>query len=93
LKALRGRGVSPLLNQDIERDAVLVHSTPEIEQLAVDPQVNLIHVPGIARPLSTLAQLGRELSAKAEAPAADALVADHHALLGPGSTQCRANSG
>ena len=59
-----------------------VRRAPETEQLTVDPQVNLIHVPGVGWPRSRFAQLGRELSAKAQAPATDALVADHYPPLG-----------
>jgi hypothetical protein len=61
---------------------VLVYRAPEIEELAVDLQVHLIHVPSITRLRATLAQLGCESRAEAEAPPADALVADHQASLG-----------
>ena len=36
------RGIPPLLHQDVEHDTVLVHRAPEIVQLAVDAQENLI---------------------------------------------------
>jgi hypothetical protein len=39
---LGGRGISPILDQNVEYDAVLIHRAPEVEQLAVDPQVDLI---------------------------------------------------
>src|SRR3712207_7542032 len=37
-------------SQDVEHHAVLVHRAPEVMQRAVDPQVRLIQVPGVARP-------------------------------------------
>jgi transposase len=36
-KALRGTGIPPILDQDVEYDTVLVHRAPEIVQLSVDP--------------------------------------------------------
>src|SRR3954468_21229294 len=48
-EALGGGGIPAVLDQDVEHDAVLVHRTPEIVQLAVDLQKHLIQVPGVAR--------------------------------------------
>ena len=81
-EAFGGRGIAALLHQDVEHDTVLIHRAPEIEELTVDLQKNLVHMPGVAWPRSTLAQLGREVRAEAEAPAPDALIADHDAPLG-----------
>jgi hypothetical protein len=40
---------APILDQDIEHHAVLVHRAPEVMQYAVDPQVYLVEMPGVAR--------------------------------------------
>jgi hypothetical protein len=41
-EAFGSRGIAAVLDQDVEYDTVLVHRTPEIEQLAVYLQVHLI---------------------------------------------------
>jgi hypothetical protein len=48
-EALGSRGLPPLLDQDVEHDAVLVHRAPEIVQDAIDPWKHLIKMPGITR--------------------------------------------
>jgi len=40
--------VAPVLHQDVEHDAVLTVSPPEVVQHAVNPQEHLIKVPGVA---------------------------------------------
>src|SRR3712207_8171804 len=69
-------------SQDVEHHAVLVHRAPEVMQRAVDPQVRLIQVPGVARPRPSPTQLGGEVGPKPEAPLPDALVSDVDAALG-----------
>src|SRR6188474_1490784 len=44
-EALGGFAIAPALHQDVEHDAVLIHRTPEIMQLALDAHEHLIHVP------------------------------------------------
>jgi hypothetical protein len=41
-EAFGGRGIPPVLDEEAEHHAVLVHRAPEIVQNAIDPQVNLI---------------------------------------------------
>ncbi len=81
-EAFGGRGIAPLLHQDVEHDTVLIHGAPEIEEFAVDLQINLIQVPSVTRPRRTLAEFGCELGAEAEALTANTLEADQHAALG-----------
>ena len=59
---------------------MLVHRTPEIVQNAGGPQINLIHVPDVARPRPA-AQLPSKVPTKLQAPLADALVRDRDAPL------------
>src|SRR5690349_8084677 len=75
-EALGRRRVPPVLDQDIERDAVLVHRAPEIARLAVDAQENLIEVPGVARLRSAPARLAGEVGAECEAPLPDGLIGE-----------------
>jgi hypothetical protein len=81
-EASGGRGIAPILDQDVEYDAVLIDCAPEILQISVDLQEHLIEVPDVAWPRPALAQLGGEISPEAETPAADALVADDNTPLG-----------
>jgi hypothetical protein len=81
-EAFGRRGIAALLHEDVEYDTVLAHRALETEEFAVDLQAHFVHVPNVTRLRAALAQLGCELRAEAEAPSADALVADHHASLG-----------
>ena len=77
-----GGGIPAILDQDVEHDAVLVHRTPEIMQLAIDLQKYLIEVPGVARLRSSLAEFAGELAAEGQTPLPDTFVADADAPLG-----------
>ena len=61
---------------------MLVHRAPEVEQLAVDLQEDLVQVPGVARLRPSPTQPAGELAAELQAPLPDALVADDDAPLG-----------
>ena len=57
-EALRRPGIAAALHQDVEHDPVLIDGTPEIVQLAPDPNEDLIQVPGLnPRRLSVAARL------------------------------------
>lgn len=84
--------VPPILNQDVQHHAVLVHSAPKIVQLAIDAQKHLIEVPGIARLRPAPPQLGRELRTELPAPTPDALVRDGGCPAPPGSVPRPAGS-
>jgi len=62
--------------------AVLVDRTPEIVLLAADADEHLVEVLFVARLGPSSLQLVGELPTKAQAPLADALVADHDAAGG-----------
>jgi hypothetical protein len=81
-ESLRRRGVSAILDQDVEDHTVLIHRAPQILQLTIDPQVHLIHVPGVAWLRPTPAQLLGEVGPEPAAPAPDALLADRDTPLG-----------
>src|SRR3712207_983984 len=81
-EALGGRGIPPILDQDVQHHAVLIHRAPEVMQLAVDLQEDLVQVPGVARLRPSPTQPAGELAAELQAPLPDALVADHDAPLG-----------
>src|ERR1700680_323165 len=67
-EALRGFGISPWLNQDVEHNAVLIRGTPKIVLHALDPDEHLAHVPRVSRPWSAASQAAREGLAKLLAP-------------------------
>jgi hypothetical protein len=48
------RGILPILDQDVEHDAVLVDGSPKMVDFAIDLQERLIQAPGISwlRPAS-----------------------------------------
>ncbi len=75
-------GVAPLLHQDVEHHAGLVHCAPEMVQHTIDPQEHLIEVPGVTRPGPTASELVGEVGAEPEVPLPDALARDDDAPLG-----------
>jgi hypothetical protein len=50
-ETLRRLRVAAALNEDVEHDAVLIHGTPEIMLLALDPDEHLVQVPYVDGPL------------------------------------------
>jgi len=67
---------APALDQNVEYISVLVDRTPKIVLLAADADEHLVHVPFVAGLWPSLPQRIGEDPAKAQAPLADALVAD-----------------
>jgi hypothetical protein len=47
-EALGRRRIPAILHEDVEHDPVLIHSSPYIEQRAVDPDKRLVEMPGVA---------------------------------------------
>src|SRR5215510_6972629 len=73
----RGRGcVAPALDQNVEDISGLVDRAPKIVLLAADPDEHLVHVPLVAGLWPPPLQRIGEDPAEAQAPLADALVAD-----------------
>src|SRR3954468_18833805 len=75
-------GIAEALHQDVEHDTILIYSAPEIVQLALNPDEDLVQVPLVAWARSTPAQFIGKARTELEAPAPDTLVGDHHAALG-----------
>jgi hypothetical protein len=78
---------APALDQDVEDISVLVDRTPKIVLLVADADEHLIHVPLIAGSGPSLPEHIGEDPAKAQAPLANALVADDDPHAPPGSAQ------
>ena len=76
------RGVASVLHQNIEHDAMLIDSPPEIAQLTIDTQIHLIEVPDVARLRSTTPELAGELGPEPETPLPDTFVSDQNTAFG-----------
>ena len=61
-------GIPPWLNEDVEHDAVLIHSTPKIVLYATNPDEHLVHVPFVSWAWPATSQATREGLAKLLAP-------------------------
>jgi len=68
--------VAPALDQNVEYISLLVDRTPKIVLLAADADEHLVHVPLVTGLWPSLPQHIGEDPAKAQAPLANALVAD-----------------
>jgi hypothetical protein len=55
-EALGGFGISALLNEDVEHNAVLIHAAPKIMPYALDPDEHLVQVPLVPGPWPSAAQ-------------------------------------
>jgi hypothetical protein len=71
---LRGRLISPALDENIQDVAVLIHSPPSVVALAIHCQKHLIEVPLISRLGAAVPQLIGILLSKFPAPLADRLI-------------------
>src|SRR4030095_8943491 len=70
------------LNENINDDTVLIHSSPQIVPHAVDIEEHLIQMPFVAGTGTLSPQACRERFAKLLAPASDRFVADQYAACG-----------
>jgi len=78
---LGGFSITPLLDQNIEDDTILIHGAPQIMLNALDPDEYLVEVPLVARPRTTAAQTISKALAEFLAPASHRLVGDDDAAL------------
>jgi hypothetical protein len=78
-EALGGFRIAPFLNQDVQRNTILINSAPEIVLHALDPNEDLVQVPLVARSWSAAAQAVGKVLAEFPAPAPDRLVGDGYA--------------
>jgi hypothetical protein len=81
-ETLRGRAIPPLLHQDVQHHAVLVHRPPQVVQHASEPDEYLVEVPRITRPRSPAAEPTGKIGTELAAPVSNALAGDDHAALG-----------
>ena len=75
-------GITPLLNQNVEHDAVLIHRAPEIVLHAPDSDDDLTEVPLVPGPWPGVAQAAGKRLAGFLTPAPHRLIADDDAPLG-----------
>ena len=61
-------GIPLWLNEDVEHDAVLIHSTPKIVLYSTNPDEHLVHVPFVSWAWPATSQATREGLAKLLAP-------------------------
>ncbi|HUN40245.1 MAG TPA: hypothetical protein VMU81_08155 [Acetobacteraceae bacterium] len=80
-EALRGVGIAPGLNEDVEHDAILSDGTPEIVLHALDADEDIVHVPLVPRPGPATQAVGKTCG-EFLAPASHRLVGNDNATLG-----------
>ena len=76
-EALGGIGISALLNEDVEHNAVLIHGAPKIVLHALDPDEHLVQVPPVPGPWPAAAQAVGKAPAELLAPAPNSLIGDN----------------
>ena len=77
----RGKLVASGLDQHIEDLALGVDSAPQVDQAAIDLQVDLIEMPGCVRPGPASAQVGGDQRPEMVHPTPDGFVRDGNAAL------------
>src|ERR1700690_3612678 len=80
-EALGGFGISALLNEDVEHNAVLIHAAPKIVLYALDPDEHLVQVPLVPGPWPSAAQAVGKAPAEFLAPAPHSLIGDDNATF------------
>ena len=78
---LGGFSITPLLDQNIEDETILIHGTPQVMLNALDPDEYLVEVPLVTRPGTTAAQTISKALPEFLAPASHRLVGDDHPAL------------
>jgi hypothetical protein len=81
-KALGSHLIAPLLDQDVQYDAMLINGSPQPVAFAADLQRHLVQMPLVAGAYSSSTQPCSEGGAECGAPLADGLMADDDATLG-----------
>ncbi len=81
-EALGGYLMAPLLDQDVQNDAVLVNGSPQPVTFATDLQRHFVQMPLVASSPSSSTQPGSEGGAELGAPLPDRLVADDDPAFG-----------
>ena len=81
-ETLSGYLIAPVLDEDVQYDAVLIDGSPQPVAFATDLQRYLVQMPLVASSPSSSTQLRRKCGPEFGAPLADGLVTDHDATLG-----------
>src|SRR3984885_12601126 len=80
-EALGGFGISALLNEDVEHNAVLIHAAPKIVLHALDPDEHLVQMPLVRGPWPSAAQAAGKAPAELLAPEPNSLIGDDNATF------------
>jgi hypothetical protein len=80
-EALRGVGIAPGLNEDVEHNAILIDGAPEVMPHALDSDEDFVHVPLVPWPRPAAAQAVGETRTEFLAPASYRLVGDDNTAL------------
>jgi hypothetical protein len=78
-ETLRGVGIPPWLNEDVEHNANLIHDTPEIVLHALEPYERFVEVPCVSWTGPAAAQMAGKGLAEFLAPAPDRLIGSDNA--------------
>jgi len=74
--------IPPVLHQNVQHDAVLVHRTPQIMQRATDADEHFVEMPGVSRLRPSPAKPSGEVGTELQAPVPNALVRYQDAAFG-----------
>jgi len=74
--------ITTRLNQDIDHVAILIHSSPKIVLLAINPNENLTQVPAITETTLTLLQVSSRVGTELLAPDSNGFIRDDNAAFG-----------
>jgi hypothetical protein len=77
-----GGAISPLLHQNIQDDAMLIDSAPQVVQHAPDADEHFVEVPRVAWPRPPSSQSSGELGTELQAPESDAFVGHQDPAFG-----------
>jgi hypothetical protein len=80
-EALGSIGIAPVLNKDVEHNAILIHGTPKVVLHALDPDEYLVEVPFVPWARSTAAEAIGKALAELAAPPPYGLVGHNNASL------------
>jgi hypothetical protein len=81
-ETLSGDLIAPVLNEDVQHDAVLINGSPQPMAFAADPQRHLVHMPLVAGASTSSTQLCGEGGSELGAPLSDRLVAHDDPAFG-----------
>jgi len=81
-EALRSVGIAPILNEDVDHNAILVNGAPEIVLHDLNPDEDFIHPPLVSWSWPAAARAVGETRTEFRAPAPHRLIRDDNAALG-----------